>query len=544
MTEGVKMTRNDVPTVVVFTLLLTLAVAPAFGQTNSGLQFTGTHPDATVSGSALGDLTAPLFRRSALPAAAKFTLIVLPDVQYYTTNLNGGTPGMFTAQTQWCLDNKTLRNIKYVNQLGDMTDDNKPASWNNANTSLSLLDAVPPGLPYGFVLGNHDTAGTRINNNYFPVSRFAGRPYYGGHYGSNNDHHFDFFDSEGLEFIVVNLSFRDKPPSTAVLDWADSILKAYSTKRAIVVNHYIINDGNPASFSPVGKALYDGLKNNPNLFLMLCGHWSTTGIRHDTFNGNTIYSVLSDYQGEPNGGNGWLRIMEFDPPNNQIHVSTYSPTLDQWWTDADNQFDIPYMMTSLPLPIQLATFTVAAAPGGAVILHWATLSETQNYGFEVQRSQDRESGFATIPGSFVPGHGTTVEPHDYSYTDSTAGTANHYYRLMQIDMDATVHYTEAIESSGTSDVKQDVPVVSVLEQNYPNPFNPTTKIRLTIHNRQSTILKVYDLLGREVATLMNEVKEPGTYTVEFDASGISGGVYFYRMQAGDIIQARKLVVLK
>jgi hypothetical protein len=89
-----------------------------------------------------------------------------------------------------------------------------------------------------------------------------------------------------------------------------------------------------------------------------------------------------------------------------------------------------------------------------------------------------------------------------------------------------------------------VPVSYALEQNYPNPFNPTTKIQFTIVNRQSTIVKVYDLLGREVTTLVNEVKSPGAYTVEFDGSNLASGVYFYTLHAGDFTQSKKLVLLK
>jgi hypothetical protein len=83
-----------------------------------------------------------------------------------------------------------------------------------------------------------------------------------------------------------------------------------------------------------------------------------------------------------------------------------------------------------------------------------------------------------------------------------------------------------------------------LHQNYPNPFNPTTNIQFTIVNRQLASVKVYDVLGREVATLVNEVKEPGTYTVQFSGSGLASGVYFYRLTAGQYIECRKMVVMK
>jgi hypothetical protein len=89
-----------------------------------------------------------------------------------------------------------------------------------------------------------------------------------------------------------------------------------------------------------------------------------------------------------------------------------------------------------------------------------------------------------------------------------------------------------------------VPSQSVLEQNYPNPFNPSTKIQFSIDNRQLAIVKVIDMLGREVATLVNEVKEPGTYTVEFRASSLASGVYFYRLQAGTYVETKKLLLLR
>jgi hypothetical protein len=89
-----------------------------------------------------------------------------------------------------------------------------------------------------------------------------------------------------------------------------------------------------------------------------------------------------------------------------------------------------------------------------------------------------------------------------------------------------------------------VPRENVLHQNYPNPFNPTTNIQFSIVNRQLTIVKVYDVLGREVSTIVNEVKESGTYTVQFDASGLSSGVYFYHIQAGDFAATKKLLLLR
>jgi hypothetical protein len=198
-----------------------------------------------------------------------------------------------------------------------------------------------------------------------------------------------------------------------------------------------------------------------------------------------------------------------------------------------------------PLPVQLASFSAAAISGNAVKISWSTISETQNYGFEVQRSASRTAGFASLPGSFIAGHGTTVERHDYAYTDATAGTAKYYYRLKQIDMDATVHYNEPIEPAGTSDVKEQVPAVFALLQNYPNPFNPSTEIKFSVETAGRTVLRVYNILGAEVATLFDGMAEPGQYyRLKLDGSRMASGIYFYRLESERKSDLKKMVLLK
>jgi lysophospholipase L1-like esterase len=204
------------------------------------------------------------------------------------------------------------------------------------------------------------------------------------------------------------------------------------------------------------------------------------------------------------------------------------------------------------VPIQLSTFTAACLNQGEVRLVWTTLTETNNYGFEVQKSMSAVDGYRTLPNSFVAGAGTTLAPHFYSYTDTTAGSGTWSYRLSQIDLDGMVHHTDGILVDGLTGVEERVLQEFSLLQNYPNPFNATTKIQFTIVDRQLTIIKVYDLMGREVATVVNEVKEPGTHTVQFDGSGLASGVYLYRLtaqqvnggQAGAFVQTRRLLLLR
>jgi len=136
--------------------------------------------------------------------------------------------------------------------------------------------------------------------------------------------------------------------SSDALDWANQLLQTYSNRRAIVVSHFILNGGTGAGFGSQGQAIFDALSGNPNLFLLLSGHVTpiTQGRRQDTIDGHTIYSLMSDYQSLANGGNGWLRIMQFTPSDDEIQVSTYSPVLDQFQTSSVGQFSLSYNMHS------------------------------------------------------------------------------------------------------------------------------------------------------------------------------------------------------
>jgi hypothetical protein len=292
----------------------------------------------------------------AQPAATSgdpFSMIILPDAQNYTGSLFGGTPSMFTSQTQWCVNNQAGSNIKYVGMVGDLTNFGMSWEWSNANNSMSKLDAVLPGVPFGVVPGNHDLfLGTGTFNSYFGVSRFQGRSYYGGHYGTTNENHYDLISSNGMDFIIICIGAGDQIPGTGVLDWADALLKNNPLKRGILINHSLMYAGMQASFTSPGQAIYNALKDNPNLFLMICGHEFGSGYRTDTYGGRTIYTMIADYQNESNGGNGWLRLAEFEPANNVIHMTTYSPTLNSWKTGTSDKFDLAYeMMPAIALPI-------------------------------------------------------------------------------------------------------------------------------------------------------------------------------------------------
>ncbi|MBS1552172.1 MAG: T9SS type A sorting domain-containing protein, partial [Bacteroidetes bacterium] len=187
------------------------------------------------------------------------------------------------------------------------------------------------------------------------------------------------------------------------------------------------------------------------------------------------------------------------------------------------------------LPVKLAEFT-SVINGRNVTLNWATAEELNNYGFDIERSSAENQW---VKAEFVSGHGTISEQMNYSFTDKNLTTGKYKYRLKQIDFNGNFEYFELAE-----EVNIGIPDKFELSQNYPNPFNPVTNLEFGIAKLGFVTLKIYDVLGRELVTLVNEIKEPGYYKIKFDAGNLSSGVYFYRMTAGDFVAVKKFVVMK
>lgn len=185
------------------------------------------------------------------------------------------------------------------------------------------------------------------------------------------------------------------------------------------------------------------------------------------------------------------------------------------------------------IPVELVSFT-SSVIGNDVQLSWMTASETNNMGFEVEKL----SGSSWDKIGFVNGNGTTTETRSYSFVDKNLNAGTYSYRLKQIDFDGTFEYSNVIEVDVSS------PQQFELSQNYPNPFNPATTISYTIPQSSFVTLKVYDIIGNEVATLVNENKEAGRYNVNFDASNLSSGIYLYSITAGNFTEVRKMTLIK
>lgn len=184
-----------------------------------------------------------------------------------------------------------------------------------------------------------------------------------------------------------------------------------------------------------------------------------------------------------------------------------------------------------PVPVELTSFSAVVTEAG-VVLNWATATEVNNRGFEIEKS---ENGNWNKIG-FVEGNGTVTSPRNYKFTDVTA-PGKYSYRLKQIDFDGSFTYSNAVEA-------EFAPAEYSLGQNYPNPFNPETHISFTLPIQENVTIKVFDLTGKEVKTLISGKMEVGKHSVLLNAEGLSSGIYFYQMTAGSFISVKKLSVLK
>lgn len=280
-------------------------------------------------------------------SASDFTIIVLPDTQYYSQKY----PEIYTTQTQWIRDNRDALNIVFVTHVGDIVQNNDKdeAEWQLADSAMSMLDGV---VPYGILPGNHDMAQggvAKFYEQYFPSSRFEGYNWWGGSF-DNNRYNYQLFSAGGDEYVILHMQYC---PTNASLEWANGVLAEFPDRKAIVSTHsYLLTTGelvkncqSKSNGDATGQKIWNRLiKRNQNVFMVLSGHIPGVG-RLDTYEGRMVYQLLSDYQADPLGGGGYLRIMTFDPQKDMIRVSTYSPYLDQYMEDENNKFDLAFDMT-------------------------------------------------------------------------------------------------------------------------------------------------------------------------------------------------------
>ncbi|HMK38371.1 MAG TPA: T9SS type A sorting domain-containing protein [Bacteroidota bacterium] len=198
-----------------------------------------------------------------------------------------------------------------------------------------------------------------------------------------------------------------------------------------------------------------------------------------------------------------------------------------------------------PLAISLSHFSAMQDGPRSTRLNWTTLSEINNYGFFIERSARPDSGFGSITANAIPGHGTTVQAHDYTYDDTTADAAFPWYRLRQVDLNGTPHYTSAVKATPlTALTTGGLPGAIQLMQNYPNPFNPRTVIRYALPSDGKVTLSLYNVLGQNVATLFDGRAAAGIHEVSWDAARQPSGPYYCVLRSGGSYIVKRMMLLK
>jgi Calcineurin-like phosphoesterase. len=289
---------------------------------------------------AFGVLLCGLLMTANASYAQKFTIPVLPDTQ---SEVNG-CPEMFISQLQWIVDKKDSLNVPIVLHVGDIVDYNNIEHYVRASNGFKILDNAK--IPYALTLGNHDTeavgehsgsaAPGNVNqnlrkttkfNDYFPVSRLTAQK--GRYEEGKSDNAFYTFKAGGLDWLVVSLEFcaRKEP-----VEWAGKVIAGHPHYNVIILTHYHLNPSGDISERNAGYGdlspyqINDMLvKKYPNILLVLCGHVGSSSWRNDRGdNGNRIYQILQDYQGD-HFGEGNIRLLEIDPVKKTISAKIYSP---------------------------------------------------------------------------------------------------------------------------------------------------------------------------------------------------------------------------
>jgi hypothetical protein len=259
--------------------------------------------------------------------------------------------------------------------------------------------------------------------------------------------------------------------------------------------------------------------------------WTSLVLLHGGMNGELVTAPPVDYFVPDSSQWGTMKFV-LPQGTNRIKFTGISATGNNLYLDKIQV--IPSVV-----PVELISFT-GIVKNENVILNWSTETEKNNSGFEIQRFKELKTSQSqnwNVVG-FVKGQGTTTEQHNYSFTDENVSTGQYQYRFKQIDYNGSFKYSNAIK------VNVLTPTEFSLEQNFPNPFNPTTTIKYSIPLSTKIIIRVFDVLGNQIAVLVNEKKPAGNYKLTWNAANLPSGVYFYRLKAGNFVETKKMILLK
>lgn len=275
-------------------------------------------------------------------AEKPFTIAWMTDTQYYSRSY----PQIYLMMTRWLVSSRDKENIVYVVHTGDVVHVKGQAKqWKNADSAMQPLDGK---IPYGVLAGNHDV-GTKNHDystfkRYFGEWRFKEQPYYGGAYDDNRGH-YDLISAGGNDYIFVYMGWGVDDDALA---WMNAVLAKYPKRTAFVALHeYLSKSGDRSS---VGNRIFDAVvKKNSNVRYVLCGHNHGIAFKKDSLDDNgggkpdrDVYQMMANYQAEPMGGGGYMRLMKFDAAANTVEVRTYSPYLDDYdYFDTGDSFTFP-----------------------------------------------------------------------------------------------------------------------------------------------------------------------------------------------------------
>jgi len=348
--------------------------------------------------------------------AEEFLIIAIPDTQglaqSYNTVLQNQFGWIANRYTDPPVDEPDL---VFVTHLGDLVNSSSDTTqWQRIDAAFDQFD--PINLPYSVGPGNHDIAmGTTSYSTYFGSARFSGKSWYGGDYdgGSDNYNSYSLFSAGGMDFILINLQYQ---VTSGALDWADALLKTHSDRRAIVEQHDILNTNNSWN----NQAAYTALSDNPNLFLMLCGHMHTasdgSAYRLETRTGmEPVHILLTDYQDY--SGDDYIRLLTFRPALDEIYAQVFSPDAPGGYlTNATNyeQFTMDYDMEGAAAgPFELIGTANGIASGAEASIAWSGRTANTEYEWYAVASDE---GFSTDSAiwSFTTGDGTGNQGPDVS----------------------------------------------------------------------------------------------------------------------------------
>lgn len=398
--------------------------------------------------------------------------------------------------------------------------------YNNMITGFNLQDSVATPATY--------LTGVEVNN-----ANAAVNLYHNTLYMNNPGFMAGMSNYRGYNLLAGKITYKNNilASTNKCRPGAKGVMMFWNTAATLTADYNIYWIDNFAFFENMDFAIK--VNGASWTYFGAIGEWwgtKTDGFEDNSEQKNPDFVSATDLHLKPAGasaGSPYFKGTLIEGINKDID-GEYRSTIPYIGADED-----PAHYFGTPLPVELTSFT-ASLSDGKVVLNWATATETNNSGFEIQRSY----GEVWQSVGFIKGAGSTTEKRSYTFEDKNVNSSNAKisYRLKQVDFNGTVSYSNSVEVALA-------PSKFALNQNYPNPFNPSTTISFTLPVNSRVTLKVFDMLGKEVATLVSSELASGVHSYKLDASHLTSGTYIYRMEADGIsgqkyVSAKKMMLVK